>query len=211
MLARARQYLRRRLRDPVSWLAISMIGVWSVSAFAGLAPFAMLNVICVAFAAVEWWSLASWWRARRRTPAGAVQLIPALDRWKVAVILLIALTTLVLDLWLSSVTSGNLGLGLSILGISSVVTLWYAWSRPIVVTSRGIHVGIDAVEWNQVRHVIWSEAGQVRIHFVEPNYFYGTKITLAVPPAQIAAIDALIPGTLERKGSVDRGGGPITV
>lgn len=205
MLETVRQYLRSRLRDPVSWLAISMVGVWGISAFSGLAPFQMLNLICFAFAAIEWWSVASWWRTNRRTPADVVQLTPALDRWKVAVILLIAVTTLVLDLWVGSLTSGSLGLGLSVLGMSSLIALWYAWSRPILLTPRGILVGIDSIEWNQVRRVIWSDAGRVRIDFVEPNYFYGTKVTVTVPAAQTAAVNAILPETVEQKGSADRG------
>ena len=210
MLEKITQYLRSRLRDPVSWLAISMVGVWGISAFSGLAPFKMLNLICFAFAAGEWWLLASWWRTNRRPPADVVQLTPALDRWKVAVILLIAATTLVLDLWVGSLTSGGLGLGLSVLGVSSLITLWYAWSRPILLTSRGVLVGIGSVEWSQIRRVNWLDTDRVRIDFVKPNYFYGTKIIVTVPSAQIAAVHAMLPVTVERNVSGDRGAGAVT-
>jgi adenylate kinase family enzyme len=204
MMNKVRQYIRSRVRNPVTWFAVPVIGAWTVSAATGLAPYQMLSLLGFVFAGMEWWALALWWRANRRNRAHAVQLTPALDRWKIVVLVLIAATTLVLDLWVGSPTMTLLRLGLGVFGISSIITLWYAWSRPIVIADSGILVGIETVPWTDVRRIVWADAGRVRIDLAAPSYFYGAKITVAVSLIDTAAINALLPDSIERVGSPER-------
>lgn len=193
-----REYLHSRLEDPVGWLALAIIGVWVIAAGFGLPPFQMLNVICVVFSAAEWWSLFSWWRTRRRMFSDVVEeLTPAVDRWKLAVLILIGSITLVLELWVNSSTLTPAGWGLSILGISSLVTLWHAWSRPIVVTREGLLVGVQTVRWSEVRRIVLDQPHPARIEFARSNYFYGTKLRVALDPAQVASLNLILPDSLK--------------
>jgi hypothetical protein len=204
VLKRVSQYVRSRVRDPVTWFAVPVIGAWAVSAATGLAPYQMLSLLGFVFAGMEWWALALWWRVHRRDRADAVRLTPTLDRWKILVIVFTAAFTLVLDLWVGSSTATLLGLGLSVFGISTIITLWYAWSRPIVIADSGILVGIETVPWTDVRRVVWADAGRMRIDLAAPSYFYGAKITVPVSLTDSAAINALLPDSVERHESPDR-------
>jgi hypothetical protein len=202
MTTKFKKYLRTRFRDPVSWFAISIIGAWVVSAIFGLPPYQILNMICFAFAAGEWWSLVSWWKKRHGGQDHIETLAQASERWKIATVILIATATFMADLWLASSTVSALAFGLSILGVSSVITLWYAWSKPIVVTNAGLVIGPEIVEWSDVRRITWNDSKFTRIDFVYPNYFYGAKIRLIIPPEQALRLDSIVPA------SVDRGGTP---
>jgi hypothetical protein len=196
-----RNYLQSRRRDPVTWIALSFIGAWAVSALFSVAPWRMLSLICFALSAVEWWSIFSWRRKRRR--ADAVEVLGrAMDRWKIGLLLVVGIVTFVLELWVGSSTFAVLGLGLTVLGISSLVTLWYAWSRPIVVTREGLLIGADNVKWNDVRGVSWSQAGFATIDFAVPNYFYGTNVRVSMAPAQAANLDRIIPKAVRRTGDL---------
>ena len=203
---RLREYLRSRLGDPVVWFALAVIGAWGISAGFGLPPFQMLNVLFLVFSAVEWWSLFSWWRTRRRMAPDVVEeLTPAVDRWKVGVLILIGSITLVLELWVGSSTLSPVGWGLSVLGISSLVTLWHAWSRPIVVTGEGLLVGVQTVRWSGVRRIVLDEPRLARIEFMHSNYFYGARVRVALDPAQAASLSRILPESLKPA----TGAGPI--
>ena len=193
-----REYLHSRLVDPVGWFALAVIGMWGISAGFGVPPFQMLNVICVVFSAAEWWSLFSWWRTRSRMSSDVVEeLTPAVDRWKVGVLILIGSTTMVLELWVSSSSLSPAGWGLSVLGISSLITLWHAWSRPIVVTGGGLLVGIQMVRWSAIRRIVLDQSRLARIEFAHSNYFYGNKLRVALNPAQIASLNRIVPDSLK--------------
>ena len=182
-----------RLADPVTWLALSFIAAWSVSAVWGLTPFNMLSAICFVFSAAEWWSLFAWWRSKRRSSSRVVQeFSPAIDRWKIAVLITIGAVTLVLDLWLGSSVLTPLGLGLSVLGLSSLITLWHAWSRPIIATEEGLLIGVNTVKWSEIRRVIRNENGYTRIDFAYPNYFFGASLRVEATPTQTAELEALV-------------------
>jgi hypothetical protein len=206
---KVRNYLQSRLRDPVTWIALSFMAAWAISALLSVEPWRMLSVICFAFSAAEWWSLFSWRRKRRRADAVEV-LSRAMDRWKVAVLLGIGITTFVLDLWVGSSKFTVLGLGMTVLGISSLVTLWYAWSRPIIVTHQGLLIGADTVKWKDVRRIVWSETGSTTIDFAVPNYFYGAKVRVLVPPAQAAKLESIIPEEVRRTEDSPTSAGIIT-
>jgi hypothetical protein len=219
IVRKVREYVRSRARDPVTWLAASVIVGLGVSAATGLSPYQVLNLVCFVFAGMEWWALASWRRMNRRNRADVVSLRPALDRWKIALLILIAavtfvldlwVVTFVLDLWVGSSAFSLIGLGLSVFGISSIITLGYAWSRPIMIAPSGIHVGIETVSWTDVRQVTWTDAGEARIDFVVPSYFYGSKITVPVSFSDAAAISAMLPESVERRGTPERADPAIT-
>lgn len=193
------EYLQRRLSDPVTWLALLVIGAWAVSAVWGFAPFQMLAAICFVFAAGEWWSLFSWWNSKRRSSARIVQqFTPAIGRWKVAVLVLIGAVTFLLDLWVWSSLLTPLGVGLSVFGLSSLITLWHTWSRPIIAVDDGLLVGVNIVKWGEIRRITWSDTGHVRIDFVSPNYFFGASLRVEATPAQRAELQALVPAAVKR-------------
>jgi hypothetical protein len=210
IVKKVREYVRSRARDPVTWLAGSVIVGLGVSAATGLSPYQVLNLVCFVFAGMEWWAFATWRRMNRRNRADVVSLRPALDRWKIALLILIAAVTFVLDLWVGSSVFSLIGLGLSVFGISSIITLGYAWSRPIMIAPSGIHVGIETVSWTDVRRVTWTDAGEATIDFVVPSYFYGSKITVPVSFSDAAAISAMLPESVERRGTPERADPAIT-
>ena len=192
-----REYLHSRLGDPVGWFALAVIGTWGVSAGFGVPPFQVLNAICVLFSAAEWWSLFSWWRTRRRVSSDVVEeLTPALDRWKVGVLIFIGSMTLILELWVGSSSPTPAGWGLSVLGISSLITLWHAWSRPIVVTGEGLLVGIQTVRWSEIRRMVLDQSRFARIEFSHSNYFYGNKLRVALNPAQVTSLNRIVPDSV---------------
>lgn len=193
-----REYLHSRLADPVGWFALAVIGAWGISVGFGLPPFQMLNAICVVFSAAEWWGLFWWWRSKHDMSSNIVEeLKPALDRWKIAILILIGSITLGLDLWISSTTLSAVGWGLTLLGISSLITLYHAWSRPIVVTTTGLLVGVQTVKWNEVRAVRLEQTRLARIEFTNSNYFYGTKLRVAVDPEQAERLSRILPDSIK--------------
>lgn len=201
MFAKTQHYLESRLRDPVTWLAISFIGAWAVSARYGLPPFQTLSLICLAFSAAEWWLLVSWWRKRSRFEEEFETLAPAADRWKALIILMIGAATLAIDLWLVSSDASILGVAFTVLSISSLITLGYAWSRPITATPAGLLIGTGVVRWSDVRRITWNDRGSTRIDFENPNYFYGTKLRVMITPEQALRLDGLLPVAVERSGT----------
>ena len=201
MFAKTRHYLESRVRDPVTWLAVSFIGTWAVSARFGLAPFQALSLICFAFSAAEWWLLVSWWKKQSHFKEGFETLAPAADRWKIVILLVIGAATFALDLWLASSAVSLLGVALTVLGVSSLVTLGYAWSRPITATPAGLFIGAEAVKWNDVRRITWNDRGSTRIDFVDPNYFYGARLRVMISPEQASRLDDLLPVAVERSGT----------
>jgi hypothetical protein len=200
MFSKTRHYLESRLRDPVTWLAVSFIATWAVSARYGFSPFQMLSFICFAFSAVEWWVLLSWWKTRAPFEEGFERLAPATDRWKVLVLFMIGAATLAFDVWLASSAGSVLGVALTVLGISSLITLGYAWSRPITATPEGLLVGAAAVRWSDVHRITWNDGGSTRIDFLNPNYFYGAKLHVTMSPEQASRLEGLLPNAVERSG-----------
>src|SRR5438046_882199 len=103
MIQKLRSYLKDRLADPVSWLAISCVGAWAVSALLAVPPFRMLDAIGFVFSIAEWAAVFSWHRKQQLVSRMAVAALPPVaDRWKVAVLVLVAMVTIGLDVWTGS-------------------------------------------------------------------------------------------------------------
>ena len=165
-----------------------------------LSPFLILNAVFVGFALVEWGILLRWKRLEKRIRGEILETLPpASDRWKPASLAGVTLVTIAGEIWLDVLTESGLGIGVTILGVSSMATLWYAWSRPLLILNNGLMVGAGLVPWNDVKRVLWQEGGKegtARLELTQPHFFYGTKLRFKATPEQFQRIASLLHDSL---------------
>ncbi len=195
MLRRIGAYVSSRARDPVAWISIPFLLPWIAAIVFGISPFMVLNGVLFAAAAGEWAWIWLWRKREKRLRREVVdELAHALDRWKPAALGIVGLLTIAGELWIDSIAPSFLGYGVTALGISSFVTLWYAWSRPLLVTENGLVVGASVIPWSGVERVVvegQEAGGTVRVDFVQPHFIYGTKLRAVATNAQIDRIEAI--------------------
>lgn len=201
-----RAYITSRLKDPVTWLSIPFIAIFALWAFFQVPPFLMLTVLCTAASVAEWYALAVWWRREQLVKQEAIEVLqPAQDRWKMILVFVLALVAFTINLWIDEHTQSFIGFGTTVFGVSTLIMMWYAWSRPIIVLPTGLVVGVEVMPWDQIGGMFRHERGDmeaVRIDFAPPRYqwFYGAKLWVTTTATQAAILAEIFPGNMV-KGS----------
>jgi hypothetical protein len=195
MLKRVAEYLRKRARDPVAWMAAFFIGPWGLAAIFGWSPILVVNATFFAAALAEWGAVAAWvWRERSLSSEVLAELRPPSDRWKLGWLMAVGAVTLLIELWLDSVAPGFGGVAVTLFGISSFITGWYAWSRSILIARSGLIIGASLVPWHEVQRVS-RDGDLVRIDFGRPHHFYGVKLRVAATEEEERTLLSLVPDT----------------
>ena len=197
-----RGYIISRLKDPVSWVTIPLIAIFALWAFFKIPPFVMLNVVFTMVSVTEWCALAVWWRREQRVKQEAIEVLqPAQDRWKLILLLVLALVAIAINLWINEYTQSLIGFGITLFGVSTLITIWYAWSRPVIVLPTGLVVGTEVMPWDHIAGIFRQERDDmeaVRIDFAPPRYqwAYGAKLWVTITAAQAATLAELFPGSV---------------
>ena len=191
-----RRYLSSRSKDPTVWGVLAMMAVWPAAMVTGISPFIMIGVLGFGGAVAEWWTLMVWHRRRSALDESALlALAPPTDRWKAAVLILLAALVVVVELRLELVFDSPLWQwGLAALGISTVILSWYAWSRPVLVLEDGVVVGTGLVRWDAIESMEierTAEAGALTFHFVTPHHVYATRLRVSASGEDLERIARL--------------------
>ncbi|HEX6589553.1 MAG TPA: hypothetical protein VF039_11055 [Longimicrobiales bacterium] len=205
MSERLRAALNDRLTDPVAWFAATMISLWAVAAVWGISPIPLLGALGFVGALGEWITLARWYRTRRGQPAGTwLPLRQAADRWKVLVLIVISLLTLAVELWIDSKQEpGFWNVGLTLFGVSTLLFLWYAWSRPVAVDADGLILGASRVPWADVAGVDLDvgERNHLAFRLSRAHHLFGTRVSGSLEGSDLAELARLVP--LRLRSTVD--------
>lgn len=197
MTERLRAVLHDRITDPVAWFAIGMMGIWAAAAVWGVSPLPLLSGVAIAGSLSEWITLARWHHQRRRAPSGAsLPLKQATDRWKVLVVILVSLLTLGLELWIDSTQGGGFwNVGLTFFGVSTLLFLWYAWSRPVEVDAHGLMLGANRVAWSDVTDLVVTpgERSHLEFELSRAHYLFGTRLSVWLTDSQLEELSRLLP------------------
>jgi len=194
MLERVVAYFRKRMKDPVTWVAAFFVLPWVPAAILGWSPVLVVNGTFFVAALAEWGAMVAWWW-KERSFRGEVlaRLKPASDRWKPGSLMVVGALTLALEVWVDSVAPGFGGIWVTLFGVSSLVAGWYAWAKPIIVARPGLIVGASLVPWSGVRGV--SRGGRLlRIDFEHAHHFYGVKLLVAAGDEDERILLDLVPG-----------------
>jgi len=204
MVEKIRGYVRARLRDPSAWLSVAVLSVFALWAAWGFSPVAMWNAIqsiSLVMAVLEWLQLIVSWVRERAVKDGVLEeLQPPSDRWKAAWMVPMTAVVFAAELWVDRGLlhqTSVVGFGLTTLGLSTMVSLWYAWSRPVRLTSAGVLVGVELVPWGHITRVTWGGEGHeatLRIDFGGAGHFsYGSKLRVMVTAQQRERLSRLLP------------------
>lgn len=105
---------------------------------------------------------------------------------------------------------GCLSYAREMLGITTMVSLWYAWSRPVRVTPRGIVVGMELLPWSRITNVTWDGAQEeavLRFDFSGAGHFwYGSKLRAMATADQLERLGDIFPPKL--RGTLATGPSP---
>jgi hypothetical protein len=177
----ARAYFLRRLNDPTYWLVAILVSIFAVTAIWGVSPLPALSAVGFAGATVEWALLVRWRLLRVRIAKKfTISCGRALDHRQFAILLVVAVVTLAMDLWVSARTGGGTwDRGLSLFGISTLLAIWHAWSTPILAGESGLILGLDHVAWNEVEGVTFTQLERgirVNVELRRDHAHYGRTI-----------------------------------
>lgn len=197
-----RDYITSRLKDPITWFTIPIIAIFVLWAFFQVPPFLMLTVLFTAASVAEWYALVVWWRRGQLLKQEAIEVLqPAQNSWMILFGFVLALAGFTINLWIDEHTQSLSGFCFTVFGVSSLITIWYYWSRPIIVLPTGLVVGIEVMPWDQIGGMFRHERGDmeaVRIDFAPPRYqwFYGAKLWVTITAAQAVTLAELFPGSM---------------
>ncbi|HEX9770066.1 MAG TPA: hypothetical protein VGA50_12915 [Kiloniellales bacterium] len=203
MPGKLRAYIRHRLRDSNAWLAVAFIVPWAVGAIWGLSPAGVWNIIqliAFALALFEWLQIVVWKRREAVLERQLLEVLrPPSDRWKAAWMIPLTALLFVAELWVERglQQTSLVNFGLTAFGISTMFSLWYAWSRPVRVTALGIVVGVELLPWSRIAAVTWDRVGEettVRFDFGGAgHYWYGTKLRAVATRHQVDFLSGIVP------------------
>ena len=151
------------------------------------------------------WMLLIRLRLRRRRIATEfpVSCGRALDRRHFAILVAISAFNLAMELWFGSRTGGSIwDRGLSAFGLSTLIVVWHAWSRPVLAGRRGLMLGVTYVGWNGVEGVtVNRETGGTRviIGLREDHPFYQRTVVGATTTEQADLLLNWVPKQLLRE------------
>jgi hypothetical protein len=161
----------------------------------------MLGTLGFGGAVCEWVAILRW--RRRRGLANSLRVKQAQDKWKPLLIAVVAAVTLSLELWIDHALGAALwNYAVTVFGISTLITLGYAWFRPIELNPMGLILGASQVGWHEVREVSTSDDGQqwtVQLTFRHAHHLYGSQLQLRVPANQVQELLHLVPPGVKRE------------
>ncbi len=195
----------RRVEQPTFWLAAALIGAFAASAFWGISPVPALGAIGFAGAAAEWMLLLRWWRRKQRAAAEfPVSLGRSFDRGHLAFLVSLIAFTLAMELWLDSLTGGSVwGKGLFAFGFSTLIVVWFAWSRPVLMGSPGLMLGVTYLGWEDVGRVTVSrssEGASVTIELRKDQPVYRRTVSGAITGDGATRLREWVPEHLTHRG-----------
>ena len=201
-----RAYVQRSVKDPIYGLAAIIIGTFTASAIWGVSPFPALGAMGFIAASVEWALLARWWLRQGRTANQfEVSCGRVLDLRQFATLTVILIVTLAIEVWLQAQTGGGiLERGLSVFGLSTLLVVWHAWSKPMLIGQEGLMIGVDHIAWSEVEAVTFTDEDRgtrVVIELRRDHHIFRKTIVGVTSPEQARRVSRWMPTLLEGQAS----------